>query len=246
MDGSGGHSAYPGLEAACAVSTEPAVSGASKNDLEYGRELPLEAGAKYVFDKGYCDYNWWHEIDRAGAFFVTRLKRNAAVRVLGRRQVAGPILADETIQFTNRYPGGGRRNHYRHALRRIVVHREDHPEPLVLVTNLMEMPAEAVAALYKQRWGIELWFKWIKQNLKIKKFLGQSENAVRTQLFVALITYLLVYLYRQMSGTQKGFYLWLAELKSTLFQRPKLDHEVHRRRQSWQSELQKYQPQLAL
>lgn len=226
--------------------SQMSVTGATVNDVEYGREIELEEGAKYVFDKGYCDYKWWHKIDQAGAFFVTRLKCNAAIKVLGRRQVSGNILMDEVIQFKNKHPGGGRKNTYTKSLRKIVVHREDHDDPLVLVTNLMEVPADEVAALYKKRWAIELWFKWIKQNLKIKKFLGRSENAVKTQIFVALITYLLAYLYRQLSGAKEELYLWLAELKSTLFQRPKLDYEMERRRRNRRTNFQKYQPQLAL
>jgi len=226
--------------------TKTRVTAASVNDVEYGREIGLEEGAKYVFDKGYCDYNWWYEIDQAGAFFVTRLKCNAAIKILGRRQVSGDILLDEVIQLKNKHPGGGRKNPYIKSLRKIVVHREDHDESLVLVTNLMEESAEEVAALYKKRWAIELWFKWIKQNLKIKKFLGRSENAVKTQIFVALITYLLAYLYRQLSGVQQDLYLWLAELKSTLFQRPKLDYEVERRRRKHRADFLNKQPQLAL
>jgi putative transposase len=89
-----------------------------------------------------------------------------------------------------------------------------------------------VADLYKRRWAIELWFKWIKQNLKIKSFLGRSENAVKIQILTALITYLLAYIYRQLSGSQKSLYLWFAELKSTLFQRPEIEyHRLKRGRQ---------------
>jgi hypothetical protein len=226
--------------------SKTSVTSASVNDVEYGQEIELEEGAKYVFDKGYCDYNWWNKIDQAGASFVTRLKRNAAVNVLGRRQVSGNILSDEVIQFKHKRPGGKRKNEYRESLRRIVVQREGHDEPLVLVTNLLEMPADEVAELYKKRWAIELWFKWIKQNLKIKKFLGRTENAVKVQIFVALITYLLAYLYRQMSGIQKELYLWLAELKSTLFQRPKLEYEMYRRRRKHRSNFLKQQHQLTL
>ena len=221
------------------------ITASTKNDIEYGREIVIEKGAKYVFDKGYCDYNWWYRIDQSGASFVTRLKCNAAVRVLESQPVEGDILSDDVIEFKYKHPGGGRKNHYLKPLRRIVVHREDHVEPLVLVTNLLEASAEEIAALYKRRWAIELWFKWIKQNLKIKKFLGRSENAVKIQLLVALITYLLAYSYRQLSGSRQSFYLWLTELKSTLFQRPKLEYEALRRRRKHKSIFQKQQEQLA-
>ncbi len=221
------------------------ITASTQNDIEYGRNVEMK-GAKYVFDKGYCDYNWWHQIDQEGAFFVTRLKRNASIRVLKSRSTEGDILSDEVIEFKNKWPGGGRKNNYVKPLRRIVVHREDHVDPLVLVTNLMGVPVEEVAALYKQRWAIELWFKWVKQNLKIKKFLGQSENAVKIQILVALITYLIADLYRQLCGSRRGFYLWLAELKSTLFQRPRLEFEVLKRRRKWKSDFQIHQAQLAL
>ena len=225
---------------------DSSITASTKNDVEYGRDIEIEKGAKYVFDKGYCDYNWWFRIDQAGAFFVTRLKCNASIRVLESQPVEGDILSDEVIELKNRRSGGNRKNDYVKPLRRIVLHREDHVDPLVLVTNLMEVPAEEIAALYKRRWAIELWFKWIKQNLKIKKFLGRSENAVKVQLLVALITYLLAYSYRQLSGSTQSLYLWLTELKSTLFQRPRLEYEVLRRRRKHKSIFQKYQEQLAL
>ncbi len=116
------------------------ITASTQNDIEYGRNVEIEKGAKYVFDKGYCDYNWWHQIDQEGAFFVTRLKRNASIRVLKSRSTEGDILSDEVIEFKNKWPGGGRKNNYVKPLRRIVVHREDHVDPLVLVTNLMGGP----------------------------------------------------------------------------------------------------------
>jgi len=236
----------PDRQLPCDVS----ITASTKNDVEYGREVDLEKDAKYVFDKGYCDYNWWHCIDQAGAFFVTRLKRNAAVKVLWSKPIKADdeaiILSDDVIQFKNKRPGGKRINKYIKPLRRIVVYRSDDEEPLVLVSNQMEATAAEIAALYKRRWAIELWFKWIKQNLKIKKFLGCSENAVKIQIFIALITYLLAYLYRQLSGSAQSLYLWLAELKSTLFQRSKLEYELLKRRRKSRATFQKQQTELLL
>ena len=224
------------------------VTRSTVNDVEYGRDIDIESDAKYVFDKGYCDYNWWYRIDQAGAYFVTRLKRNAAIEVLQSNLIeAGDqsiILSDEMIQFKNKRPGGGRINHYMKPLRRIVVHREDHDRPMVLVTNQIETPACDIAESYKRRWAIELWFKWIKQNLKIKQFLGRSENAVKIQLLIALITYLLAYIYRQLSGSIQSLYLWVAELKSTLFQRPKLEYEVLKRRRKNKANFKIHQAEL--
>jgi len=224
------------------------ITRSTVNDLTYGQGIEIEAGAKYVFDKGYCDYNWWYRIDQAKAYFVTRLKRNAAVKVLQGNLTVDQtnILSDDVIQFKNKHPGGGRINHYMKPLRRIVVHRDDHDQPITLVTNQMETAAVDIAENYKRRWAIELWFKWIKQNLKIKQFLGRSENAVKIQLLVALITYLLAYVYRQLSGSSQSLYLWIAELKSTLFQRSKLEYEVLKRRRRNKAHFKKYQVELLL
>jgi len=248
---SGSMSRVPGLKLHVLFSPdanqpcEAMITPSSVNDIEEGREVLLESGAKYVFDKGYCDYGWWWEIDRAGAYFVTRLKRNAAIKVVKSHPCSGDILSDDIIRLSNKRPGG-KKNPYTKPLRRIVVQRADHDEPLVLVSNLVEAPALEIADLYKRRWAIELWFKWIKQNLKIKKFLGRSENAVRVQILVALITYLLADRYRQLSGSRQDFYLWMAELKCTLFQRPELNYLVEKRRRRRVSDLAIRQPALAL
>ncbi len=109
------------------------------NDIDDAREMSLEAGVTYIFDKGYCDYNWWHRIEQAGAHFVTRFKANAALTVQEGRAIPEAdreqILEDSLVCFKYRHPGGGRRNHYEKALRRIVVHRPDKDRPLILATN---------------------------------------------------------------------------------------------------------------
>ena len=207
------------------------VTVSSASDLGYGREIEIESGAKYVFDKGYCDYGWWHKLNEAGAYFVTRLKRNASIKVKAARSVQGEIVSDEEIELNNKYPGGGRgKNPYSASLRRVVVARGEGKDDLVLVSNLLDASAEEIAGLYKARWGIELWFKWIKQHLQLKTFLGRSQNAVKIQLIVALITYLLMDRYRRLSGATESFYLWMVELRSTLFQRVPVTDEGTRRR----------------
>ncbi len=248
---SGSMSRVPGLKMHVLFSPdaqlpcEAMITPSSVNDIEPGREMTLEAGAKYVFDKGYCDYGWWWKIDQAGAYFVTRLKRNAAIEVVKSQPCGGRIMSDDIIRLSNKRPGG-KKNPYTKPLRRIVVQREGHEAPLVVVSNLMDIPAQEVADLYKRRWAIELWFKWIKQNLKIKQFLGRSENAVRSQILVALITYLLADIYRRLSRSTQDFYLWMAELKCTLFQRPELNYLVEKRRRRRTSDLSIHQPALAL
>lgn len=169
------------------------------NDCTIGQAWPLIANTIYVFDKGYCDYNWWWEINQKEAFFVTRLKANAAVEIVEEQKTEGEnILEDHLIKFKNKSPRGGKKNLYVERLRRIVVKREHGKRPLAIVTNLLEISAEYISSLYKERWGIELFFKWIKQNLKTKKFLGRSENAVKVQLAIAIITYLLTGLFKNL------------------------------------------------
>lgn len=227
---------------------EAKITAANVNDIEHGRTIALESGATYVFDKGYCDYNWWHRIDQRGAFFVTRFKRNAGLRLVEERTVpeSGLVLSDQLVRFAHRQPRGGARNHYEKPLRRIVIARHDRPRNLVLATNDLDSPAEQIAERYKQRWGIELFFKWIKQHLRIKRFVGRSENAVRTQLLIALITYLLVALYRQASRFSGSLWECLVTLRSTLFQRPDTEATTYRRRRSHSQWLAQIQPDLAL
>jgi IS4 transposase len=214
------------------------ISAPNVNDIEDARGLAIESGATYVFDKGYCDYNWWHAIDQQDALFVTRFKQNASLIKVDDRLVPTDqrdiILEDSEVIFKNKHPGGRRINHYQETLRRIVVHRPDKASPLILATNDLERTAEEIAELYKMRWGIELFFKWLKQNLKIKCFLGRSDNAVQIQLLTALIAYLLIDLYRQRHRITTSLHLLVAELSVTLFQRPQVEayvtHRYHRRR----------------
>lgn len=171
------------------------VSSAKIDDVVAGRAVPLEPGATYVFDKGYTDYRWWSEILAAGAFFITRRKRNARCRAIREAAAEGEgILADRRLKIGHRQPrgGAGRNPLYDVALREVVVDRPDKDTPLYLLTNDLGRPATEIAALYKERWDIELLFKWIKQNLKIRRFLGRSENAVKTQIYVALIAFMLL------------------------------------------------------
>jgi putative transposase len=208
------------------------MSAANVNDLEYARTLPIHAGVIYVFDKAYCDYSWWWQLTTSAARFVSRFKRNARIEVSGERAIAraarGTILKDQDVFLTNKNPGGGRRNPYGARLRRIEVARENKP-PLVLVTNDFKRSALSIADTYKARWQIELFFKWLKQNLKIKRFLGRSENAVRIQILCALIAYLLTYLHAKAQGIKNSLSLHLIQLRSTLFQRSQSEHERHRK-----------------
>ena len=174
-----------------------AVTSPKISDITIARTLAFEPKATYVFDKGYTDYAWWQDIHQAGAVFVTRLKINAHRRNIRPKPAEGDaIRADQILKLGHKKPRGGATNPlYDTELREIVVNRVA-KAPLHLVTNDLTRPADEIAALYKQRWEIELFFKWIKQNLKIKTFLGRSENAVKTQIYVALIAFLLLRIFR--------------------------------------------------
>jgi hypothetical protein len=172
-----------------------ATSSAKVDDVVAARAVPLEAGATYVFDKGYTDYRWWAEIIGAQAFFVTRRKKNAHRRSPAEHLAEGAaILADRTVKIGHRRPRGGAPKNplYQVLLREVVVEREGDREPLHLLTNDLQRPAVEIARLYKERWRIELLFKWLKQNLKIRSFWGRSENAVRLQIYAALIAFMLL------------------------------------------------------
>jgi putative transposase len=208
------------------------MSAPNVNDLEYARGLDLEPGVTYVFDKAYCDYSWWWRMSRSHVRFISRLKRNARIQLRSERPIAraarGTILKDQQVCLSNKNPGAGRHNPYRAPLRRIEVARDGKP-PLVLVTNDMKSSALRIAEHYKTRWQIELFFKWIKQHLKIKRFLGRSANAVRIQILSALIAYLLAYLHAKAHRRTDSLWLHLVELSSTLFQRPETELHRHRR-----------------
>ena len=196
--------------------TRVAMSRPNYNDSSMGSQWPIISNAVYVFDKGYYDFNWWWSIHQKQAFFVTRLKKNAAILMQEDNQdVSETILADGNFKLKYKNSRGGKVNLYQDNLRRIVVYREG-KTPLVLVTNLFDVPAETIAELYKARWEIELFFKWIKQNLKLKKFLGKSENAVKIQIATAIIAYLLVWLYKNISADNRRLQLVLIWIRYNL------------------------------
>lgn len=198
------------------------VTSAKVDDVVAGRAIPLERGATYVFDKGYTDYRWWAEILSAGAIFITRRKRNAHCRPLAERAALGEaILADRRVAIGHRQPRGGAPLNplYRVSLREVVVARPDHDEPLYLLTNDCDRSAVEIARLYRERWEIELLFKWLKQNLKIRRFLGRSENAVRIQIYVALIAFMLLRILHHTAAraVKVSTALLLAQIKVSLF-----------------------------
>lgn len=158
-------------------------------DVVEGRRIDfkLESGSILVFDRGYVDHNWWERIDEQGFFFVTRPKKNTIIIVSKRLAVYEPkVLHDEIIWI-----GDPVNVKYKKELRRVVYLDDEHGE-YIFITNNLTLTASEVALIYKERWQVELFFKWIKQNLKVKTFLGTSKNAVMNQIWVAMIYYLLL------------------------------------------------------
>jgi len=222
---------------------QASITPANVNDITEGRKLALEAGATYVFDKGYCNYNWWHEIERQHARWVTRFRRDARLNYLSERPVQEGIVRDSVVAFALRVPRGGHFNSYSTPLRRIEVSRPDAP-PLVLATNDLTSPAQDIAALYKKRWQIELLFKWVKQHLQIRRFVGNNENAVRIQLICALIAYMLVLLLKHAGALKDSLWMLLAQLRHSLFQRPQAEDSWWKRKRARLDHIAAVQPGL--
>ena len=168
------------------------VTPSNVNDITAAKEMPIEAGATYVFDLGYYDYGWWASLDQAGCRIVTRLKVNTPFKVVEVRSVASgsSILSDRTGYLPKRL-AASRKNPMSNLVREIRVVIET-GKMLRIFTNDLTASAQEIADLYKRRWAIELFFRWVKQTLKIAHFLGTSENAVRIQITIALIAFLLL------------------------------------------------------
>jgi IS4 transposase len=222
------------------------LSAPNVNDIEQAHHAPLQPDGLYVFDKGYCDFNWWKKIDANGAHFVTRFKTNVALVVQHQRSIPlrekGAILSDEIVYCKRRYVSKRRINSYDNALRRIVVRRPDKVAPLVLATNDLQTSASDIAQRYKERWAIELFFKWLKQHLKIKTFFGRSANAVHNQIVIALICYLLVALYREAHRLSCTLWQVLSLISANLFEPAVTDTtlDMMRRRRRTTSTLPKH------
>lgn len=169
-----------------------AVTPANVNDITAAKVMPIEPGTTYVYDLGYYDYGWWAALDDAGCRFVTRLKKNTPFSVVKVNRVpkSSNIVSDRIGHLPARL-AKSRRNPLQVPVREISV-TIDTGKLLRIVTNDLDAPAEEIASLYKQRWQIELFFRWVKQILRIKHFVGVSENAVRIQIAIAMIAFLIL------------------------------------------------------
>ncbi|WP_414652682.1 IS4 family transposase [Hyphomicrobium sp.] len=182
-----------------------AVTPAKINDITAAQQMPIEAGATYVFDLGYYDYAWWAKLDAAGCRIVTRFKTNTPLNEARKLPIpAGCDALSDRIGFLPGRQAKSRKNPMQDAVREIVVVTEQ-GKKLRILTNDLDAPAQEIADLYKRRWQIELFFRLLKQTLKVKHFIGRSENAVRIQIAVALIAFLLLRMLQKMTKARHGF-----------------------------------------
>ena len=193
------------------------ISDGKLHDVNALDLLVPEPGAIYVMDRGYVDFARLYALHQAGAFFVTRAKSN----IDAQRVYSAPsdredgIICDQTIRLV----GVQTSQHYPEHLRRIRFKDAETGKTLVFLTNQRTLPAATICALYKSRWQVELFFKWIKQHLRIKKFYGTSENAVKTQIWIAVSVYVLVAIVKKRLGLDASLYTLLQILSLTLFEK---------------------------
>ena len=193
------------------------VSDGKLHDVHALDLLLPEAGAIYVMDRGYVDFARLHALHRAGGFFVTRAKTNLAAHRVYSRPVNREtgLVCDQTIALDGFYS----QKDYPDHLRRIRFNDPDNGKRLVFLSNHFELPALTVCLLYKSRWQVELFFKWIKQHLRIKQFYGTSENAVKTQIWIAVSVYVLVAIIKKQLNLETSLFTLLQILSVTLFEK---------------------------
>ena len=188
--------------------------------------LLIEAGAFYIMDRGYLDFERLYAMDQAGGFFVTRAKRNLDARRLYSAPVNRDtgLICDQTIVLNGFYASKDYPGH----LRRIRYRDPETGKTLVFLTNQFALPALTICALYRCRWQVELFFKWIKQHLRIKRFYGTSENAVRTQIWIAISVYVLVAIIKKQLRLDVTLHTLLQILSLTLFEKLPLQQAFKR------------------
>ena len=165
------------------------ITEAAVHDSKVMSVIPYETGSYYVFDRGYNDFKQLYRIEEIGSYFVIRAKKNLQYRVLKwKRRMPENVLSDAEIELTGYYPS----KHYPKRLRLVRYHDPEQNRDFMFLTNAMSLTSLQIANLYKNRWQVELFFKWLKQHLKIKKFWGASENTVRIQIYCAICAYCLV------------------------------------------------------
>ena len=196
------------------------ISDGKMHDVNVLDILLLEAGAFYVMDRGYLDYARLYKMHQAGAFFVTRAKRGMDARRVYSASTdrAAGVICDQTIALNGFYAT----KDYPEQFRRIRFKDPETRKTLAFLTNNTALPALTIAALYKSRWQVEFFFKWIKQHLRIKKFLGTSENAVKTQIWCAVSTYVLIAIVKKELQLDASLYTLLQILSVSVFEKTEL------------------------
>ena len=206
------------------IPTWIAITTGKVHDVRMLDEMPVTKDAFYAMDKGYIDFARLYAIHQQGAFFVIRAKDNLKCKRLysqPKNKAAG-IRADQIITLVTQKSKKG----YPERLRRVSFIDKERNKRLVFLTNNFEIPAETVAAVYKQRWQVELFFKWIKQHLRIKSFIGTSVNAVKSQIWVALCIYLLVAITKKKLGISCSLYTFLQIIEVNLFEKKSISSLV--------------------
>ena len=213
----GGIKLHVGLNHAGYLPEFVTITDGKTSDINVGRTLGFPKGSMVAIDRGYNDYAWYNQLTEKGIFFVTRLKSNAKTRVVSRRPVLSSkgLSSDQTIEFT----GAQTAKKCPIQLRRIGYRDPETGKHYIFLTNNFKLAAKTIADIYKARWQVELFFKWIKQNLKIKSFIGTSKNAVMTQIWIALCVYLLLAFIKFQSKLKKSMQQILRLLHLNLFEK---------------------------
>lgn len=212
-----------------------AISDGQENDMVEGRKFDFPKGSIVAFDKGYVDYEWFKSLTDRGIFFVTRVRAKSVYSVLERNPThqSGGVTSDQVIQLSSAHA----RKRGAPKLRRVGFRDQETGKFFEFLTNNFSLSAKTIAAIYKDRWQVELFFKAIKQNLKIKAFVGRSRNAILTQIWIAMITYLLVAFARHSAREGWTVQRILRVLQLNLFERKSLkeifdpDPARHKRRE---------------
>ena len=196
------------------------ITDGKATDIEVARRVDFTKGSIVVVDRGYTDYGWYNTLNHKDIYFVSRLKSNACYRVIKRGEVNRQqgITSDQTIEFTGFYA----KQDYPGTLRRVGYRDPETGKHYVFITNHRTLSAKTIADIYKSRWQIELFFKCIKQNLKIKSFVGTSKNAVLTQIWIALCTYLMIVYLKFQFGLSKTIQQIMRLLQVNLFDKREL------------------------
>jgi IS4 transposase len=197
------------------------ITEANFPDMKMLDNIPVAPGAYYVMDRGYLDFIRLYRLRQAGGFFVVRNKHHIKYRVTASRPVdkSTGLRCDQTIRLISNWSAKS----YPESLRRIRVYDAEHQVTLILLTNQFDLPAGVIAELYRKRWQVELFFKWIKQHLRIRSFYGRSENAVRCQIWSTLCAYLLVAIVRKRLNIQKSLNEILQIVSVSIFEQVPLE-----------------------